>query len=492
MTGSAAYDRSKPGQWLESIRALAKATGSEPEGLHYLAHLNDEHCPTTRIAVLGACNVGKSNLVNGLLGKRLLPVSALPSQRAFTIECTDGAQPERCTFGGADRPLSDLTSLAAADSTAPPVAIRVRDRWLAERQLSIAEKTALDVPDAELMGAIHRGLREVDIVVLAIDSLMPVRRSETIVLSECTRRGLPTIVALMKTDRLPPEERGAISEYVTKHVQAYARTSSVVEIAITSNETTGVEQLKEAIDHTLADTDFRTVRFRQTVEEFLSALEPISIAAQAALEIQKKAGEDRTAEHRRRQLAADEQAALWPAIENRLQARRQELDEKIRKGLDLKRQSIAELLMHDLEGRTDIKTWWQGELPFRLSRELRAAAESLSATANRQIAADLRWLQDQLTRTFRLPQAAIDVDTNVALDGGGLSTKDLALWDTNKMRIVTRVGQAAAVVMAGRLLFTAGLSGATNRIEHPGRAGRRTGNRFGGQEGSREGAHASR
>jgi GTP-binding protein EngB required for normal cell division len=449
MTGSAAFDRARPADWPGTVRSLAKRSGTAPEGLQYLAHIDGEFRPVTTIGLVGAPNTGKSSLVNGLAGKRLVPVSALPSHHAFVIVCTDGADPEQ------------PAPAAGAAPNAPPVSIRVNDPWLAARQLSILEKAALDVPDAECADAVHRSLRGVDLVVLVMDALMPVRRSETVVLSECARRGLPTIVALMKTDRLPPEERGSISEYVKKQIQSYASTAPLVEIGTSSEGVAGIEQLKGAIDDALAAADFPAVRFRQTVEECLHVLEPISAAAVAALQMQKKTAEERSAEGRRRRLAGDEQAALWNAIANQLQSRRQALDEKIRKGLDLKRQSITEVLLNDLEGRTDIKSWWERELPFRLSRELRSAAESLSNSANRQIGADLRWLQEELTRSFRLPQAAISLDASVSLEGGDVPKKDMAVWNTNKLRVVTRLGQAATMLMAGRLVLTSGLSGAT-------------------------------
>jgi GTP-binding protein EngB required for normal cell division len=458
---TSAMNRDKTADWVRSIRTLAKQTGVESAVKEYLENQTAENTDAVHIAVLGALNTGKSNLVNTLLERRLLPVSPLASGLSFLIRPADATEKEHFVAGGAIQSLDGLASVSGADPGTARVQVFVDNPWLAARQLWLAEPEALDAPDHELNSAIQRAVRGVDFVVLTIDSLMPMRRSETVVLAECARRGLPLIVALMKTDLLSSEERQSMGEYLNKQIQDWAPGITLVEIGLAPGCATGVEQLKEEIDEILATSDFTSVRFHQDVEEFLCAVGLISTAAAAAIDIQNKTKEERAADGRRRKLAADEQGALWSGIEGQLQLRRHELDDQIRKGLDGKNLAITDVLLHDLESRTDIKAWWERELPYRLSRELRAAAESLSGMANRRIAADIQWLQSELTRCFRLPPAAIQLPANIGLEGGDFPHKDISLRDTNKMRIVARVGQAAAVIMAGRLLLTAGLSGAT-------------------------------
>jgi ribosome biogenesis GTPase A len=447
--------------WARTIRALAKQTGTELSVKEYIESQGARNNDAVHVGVVGALNAGKSNLVNSLLEKKLLPVSPMASRLSFLIRPVDGAGEEHFVISGARKSLDDLPSVSPAETGAVCIPVYINNKWLGARQMWLSEREALDVPDDELRSAVHRAIRGVDVVLLVIDSLMPMRRSETVALSECAHRGLPVIVALAKTDIHSAEERQSISEYATKQIQDYAPGTTLVEIGIAAGRADGVERLKDAIDEIIATVDFSSVRFHQMIEEFLCAVGLTSAAAAAGLDIQNKTREERASETRRRKLAVDQQALLWSGIEAQLQTRRQELDEQIRKGLTDKEAAITDGLMHDLESRTDIKAWWERDLPYRLSRELRAAAESLSGMANRRILADIQWLQTELTRCFRLPPASIQVTANVALEGGELPRRDILLRDTNKIRIVARLGQAAAVIVAGRLLLSASLGGTT-------------------------------
>ncbi|MGC4054460.1 MAG: GTPase domain-containing protein [Paludibaculum sp.] len=461
MTGSIALHEGPAADWLQALRDLARLTGAGAEHLRGLEQLPPASSPDTHLAIAGAPNTGKSSLINGLLSRRLLPVSTLPSKYTFTIASSEDGEAESYISGGVEHPLSQPPSALSPGAADNVIPVRLRDNWLAGRRLSLLETPALDAAGADLMEAVHRAVRGADIVLLLMDSSMAVRRAETVLLSECARRGLPVIVVLTKTDQLSAEEQSTLGDYVGRQVQAYAPGALVVETAVTSAASHGLDHLKQVIDDCLAAADFRAIRPRQTAEEFLHALEPIAAAAEAALTLQKSSAAERNEQKQRRRLATDEQATLWTGIENQLQLRRQQLEQRIRTELDTRRQSIADLLLHDLEGRSDVKVWWERELPFRLNRELRAAAEGLSGAANRHISADLHWLQEELARCFRLPRAAVSVEGHVALDGGDAPRKDLALWDTNRLKIVTRLGQAAALLVAGRLLLTTTLGGAT-------------------------------
>ena len=78
---------------------------------------------------------------------------------------------------------------------------------------------------------------------------------------------------------------------------------------------------------------------------------------------------------------------------------------------------------------------------------------------NKQIASDVNWLREQLAKRLEyvLPPP---VDYGVVVEASLRERSDVTLADTNVLRIVSRIGTAAAVFGAGTLLATAGIGGA--------------------------------
>jgi GTP-binding protein EngB required for normal cell division len=435
--------RSSTADWILATRSIAREADCEAVVAPLLARLAHVQRTATEILVTGATNAGKSTLINRLLGSSALPVGSLPSEAEFVVHGEPAATAATATAGPA--------------AAGQPVRVSVDCPWLRARSLRLVEKQALDVSEDQLSQAIAACVNEADVMILVIDALMPVRRPEIALLDGCERRQVPTIVALAKIDQLATDDRAAVLGYVENQVRTCAPGARF----LGAGGDDMAQQLREAIDAIVEHTDFPVVRDRQTRDMLLGILGIVAGAATTGLEAQRASDSERASALRQRRHDIESQSIRWAELERQLDARRAQIDDQLRKHLAANQQAIEELLLFDLEKQSDVKTWWQRELPFRLHRELKNLAGQMSGSVNRQIHADLRWLQDEMVRQFKLPAPPLDLDASVTIEAHALPQNDLPLQDMHRLRLLSRLGNMASVVIAGRLLLSAGWSGVT-------------------------------
>jgi hypothetical protein len=150
---------------------------------------------------------------------------------------------------------------------------------------------------------------------------------------------------------------------------------------------------------------------------------------------------------------------VWMQIEHQLNLRRDKVEEQIRSHLIANQDKTLAFLTYDLDRTNDVKAWWERDMPFRLRHELQAQAAGIAASIDRQLAADRKWLQEELHRQFKYP-LALGLEPGLALDEPGVDGRSLPLADAQKLKVVARVGTAAIVIAAGTLFATAGIGGA--------------------------------
>lgn len=84
---------------------------------------------------------------------------------------------------------------------------------------------------------------------------------------------------------------------------------------------------------------------------------------------------------------------------------------------------------------------------------------SATQFVNQELVKTMQWLQDELLKQFR---CKISLTTGVVGDkanGPIQNTNEVSIADTQKLKIVTRIGTAATVIAAGALFATSGIGG---------------------------------
>jgi GTP-binding protein EngB required for normal cell division len=449
-------------QWIITARTLAEKAGCEQAIRPILDQVVDTQRETINIAVVGGPNSGKSSRINALLGHKVLPVSGLASNCAFTIQPTGSGEGQWFTAGDTSVPLKDLASAIEANpADSKKYRVHVDSDWLSEKSIQLIEKPALDAIDEELDALIEECLRGADLVVLLIDALMPVRRSEVKFMNGCVQRKLPLIVAMSKADKVPNDERATVTAYVVKHAESYDVGIPVVDTYVTPTLTSGIDDLRQEIGQCLSKADLSAIRREEVGHVLQAAINIITVAVQASVEAQNKSQAELDREIKQRKHQIESMSLEWMKLDQAMHQKRQKLDDQIRIFLEENHNTVIEGLFYDLERNTDVKAWWQRDLPFRLHRELKSLASQLSVSINKKITDDIKWLQDELLRRLKFPLQILAEPTFSICETGQTQEdqKKLPLSDSHLFRIISRLGTAASVIMAGSFMVTAGIGG---------------------------------
>src|SRR5262245_27550337 len=99
-------DSVTPANWVLELRALARHAGWEPAIAPIVTRLREIGGTTTRLVVAGGPNAGKSSVVNALVGRTVLPVTAVTSRIRFVIDHAVQEDRDACTIRGTSRPVS--------------------------------------------------------------------------------------------------------------------------------------------------------------------------------------------------------------------------------------------------------------------------------------------------------------------------------------------------------------------------------------------------
>ncbi len=452
------FEMDRINHWMTVIRSLAKQAGCEHVIESMLSDINDTQRETINIAVVGRPNSGKSSHINAMLDRKILPISSLASDCAYTIFPSNNHEDERYVGVNNSGPLSNLASVIAADLISPKqYQIQVNSDWLRMKSIQLFEKPTLDSADEDLYKLIEECLRNVDVVILLIDAIMAVTRSEFIFMSTCIERKLPLVVVVSKLDKLSEEEREDVSTYVAKRIESLDTRIPVVNTSITPALTTGIDIFRSVLDDLISQANLSAIRWQENLHVLQSAVNIVMSVLQINVEAHAKSKAKLDIEIKQGRQLVETMNLEWTKLEQAMHQKRQEMDEKARRFLEEKQHIVLEELIYDLERNNDINVWWQRDLPFRLNRELKSLAGQLSSSMNRSIAHDIRWLQEELLRRFKFPLQVLS-EPVFSIRETEIKQNALSLSDSHLFNIISRLGSAASVVVAGTL-FTAGMSG---------------------------------
>lgn len=451
----------KMDKWLKAIRELAKSTSCEKEVSSNLSVLEKTCSDDIKIDFVGAPSSGRSSIINGLLERKILPVTARASGMDFEIQFASIDQRESFFYCGISKPLAEMQETIAFLETKKEhgdFVITVHSDWLSKKRFTLREAFPLDYSDDVLEEKIDEYLRNTDMTILVVDAFAPLRRIETAFLKECITREVPVIVALSKTDRMPEEDRNDVISYVKQNVESYSSDIPILIIQANSGpEVCGIDKLKTAIENLAEKVDFVQIRNHRIAQTLLRNMEIIQINAQVAIDTRKRTEEEKKSEIRKFEQEIDSKNVVWNQIEQSLMERRQKIEEQMRNNFEDNSDAILGKLLQELENSNDIKIWWNRDMPSHLQRELQDSALQLSSYINRQVVSDLKWVQEEITQKFNY-NFEIFIEPQITTAGNRPDQKDLSLSDNSRFGIVTKFGTIATVVIAGTIFLTSGFS----------------------------------
>lgn len=390
-----------------------------------------------RLGILGQPNTAKTTLINSLVGTSL-PVSNIPSNTNYTISVSDG---------------SDVSTDGNGFQTSH---IKINSKWLEDKKLTIKEIGCDMVPEETSMVDFCSVLSQCDCCVYLLNAQSPLSRTDLFVLKKLNEIELPAVLVLSKFDLIPLEAQTEVYDYVKTNISGF-KNLSLIELRTSIKNS--VEIIKSAIDSILNNIQVSSIR--KNFETFY-----LTIAIGKLYEVCSKHIDECTVKKNEIEILADEKLSKldeksveWLKIETGLRQRIAAISDKLREFLFNRKEDMLRRLSHDVDICGDIKLFWEKDFPYRLDEMVRSEMASGAQLVNQELIQVMQWLQNELLKQFK---CKISLTTGIVAD----RVTDLAdtqnsvsVTDTQKLKIITRIGTAATVIAAGALFATSGIGG---------------------------------
>lgn len=407
--------------------------------------------PTVDIAIVGSPNVGKSSLINQLLGRSLLPTSVLPDDAVVRIQSSEDPTREGFSVTGELtnwQTIEDFSKdmLVLADV---PVLFLLNDNWLRQHRFCLLEMPPLDVGDEAVETALMPFTLAADCLLLMTDASAPMRRNEVKLLNTCAQQNIPTVVVINKVDRLLPDEVVGMVDYVHKFTQACDANIPVISFSDrTPNTPEDIQTLRDTVVASVASFDLPEVRRQRARYVLTKMLDAITLKINTTLESPMSRAQ--SADIRERQHRVDTQNLEWQRIKQKLNARRRKVDATLTSQLQSNHASLLDGLLYELENTDDFRSWWQRDFTARLAQSMQQTAEQVTMAINQQAIADIEWLQAEAHKQFSFPLEGLE-QPNAKVNVIPTPPKSRVVSDDNMLNIVSRIGVAAATILTRAL-----------------------------------------
>ncbi len=470
----------------KDLRDLVRAAErvAEDAGLEIVAarlrdYRADRDRPGTRVAVVGDFNRGKSTLVNRLLSADVLPTGNVPLTRAFVVVRPLAAGPAVLEVRWPSGP-TEQRSLTAEDPwrglvldhepsavqvgegqdgpQEPQLLLSVPSEWLSRVEIELIDTPGLHEGRVDHLLQTQRAVALSDVVIMAISALSPLSLLERQFLEEelLTKRAPHVIVVLTRVDQLPADEA---ADFVAWFGSRIGELSSDIAVVVGPGPgpmgTENLAELRDRIKDLTHSGDVIQRRDRRLAWQIADACAAIRSAAQAARDQleQDEASRHAAVLSAKQQLGEDD--LRWNELRLGLDERRLRFIETIRESATTATSELFETLSAELHRVTDIKAWWERELPVRLRRELKNLTHALESQISATISRDLGWLDSEVARRFTMNRKLAGTRQVAPVAVGELP--DLELDDIRRRRTAIRVITAAGGIAGAALAFASGV-----------------------------------
>lgn len=391
-----------------------------------------------RLCIFGQTNSGKTSLINALLGTNL-PTSNLPSGINYTVSCSKD-----------DSEKNNVADLAHK--------VLLNNEWLEKNNIDIFEINIDVNPDEMTQVDLCKILSDSDVCIYMLSAQAALNRTDLCILKGLCEVMIPSLVVLSRTDLLSDEDYTQVFSYIKNNLRKYSNiTVFESKIGILTEVTS--EELQKSVENLLSSVNIQKSRIWFSNFYLGYALSMLFAKCQERIDecAQKQNNLEKLAEEKKGKL--NEKTTDWLKIETELRQRISDISNKLRDFLDKRKGDLLRRLAHDIDVCGDIKLFWEKDFPFRLEEMMKIEMQSATQMINQELIKTMQWLQDELLKKFhsRITLTTGIVNDSVCDPVSSSSSVDIA--DTNKLKIVTRIGTAATVIAAGALFATSGICG---------------------------------
>jgi len=330
--------------------------------------------------------------------------------------------------------------------------------WLVNRNVVIKEKHNFEGLSEYSESEKLNFFIDTDIIILVIDSLMPITKSESHFLDICKKYDIPILVFLSKLDKTSSEEKIKIIEYVNINLEkinsgiVYANKIENLELKNLG------ETIISILDNYMLNKDFSNNRMDMLNRLFLTAYSNIRETVIYKLKDIKNKIEKIELGSSKKIEYINNFDLEWRKIELILVEKRQGIEKNLRSILLQNKNKVLQKLLYDLDHTNDVKSWWEKDLKYALERETQNILFTLNQYVNTKINGEINWLQNEVDRLFNY-KISSSPRFEIIIEESPIFQKEISLSDNKKLKIVTRIGTAATVIAAGTLLMTSGIVG---------------------------------
>ena len=388
-------------------------------------------CDQTRLTVVGGSNVGKSTLINALVNTSI-EVSSLPTMKT-----------SRVTIKG----KGDKDSIES-DSD-----------WLRDKQLEIWELAEHDFGSEPKLINFGVYFAFSDICIMLLNSMSALSRSEIAELDVLDQLGIPTLLVLSKADQLNGNDYNEVEKYV---IQKTCKYNSVKVLSAEEPVHVGklADKIKLIINSLLEEanpiiTSRASISRLFVTDALVNLFEECSKRIEASEESKSKV--EKMTNEKKSKLS--DSTTIWLKLQTALTQRKNDTASKIKGALEKKKSETIRQLSHNVDMCSDVKLYWEKELPYRLEEVMRMNSQAASQLINSDVLNTISWLNIEIKRSFNKSLNSLQPITCSIEPEPFVSTENPEISDNKKMRIVARVGTAATVIAAGTMFATMGIGG---------------------------------
>lgn len=306
-----------------------------------------------------------------------------------------------------------------------------------------------------------------DAALITVSATMPLSVSERVYVEEhvFSKRVPKVAVVITKLDLIPKEERRAVVDNLIHRVKSW---QPLAEVWLANDEpevvdgidvtVKGIAGIKKAIEHWRLDPEHLLSRQRQVQTQLRQLLELIAGSLATRLELAHANKEEINAEYDRLRRAVDADALGWGDLEIEMDRRALRAGDVLSNQMFEFENSLCEKLLYQLNRTPNPREWWEKDLPFHLSTELKTIHRQLSGMLREHLLADIKWLGDQTEKQFTAQwkvSEAVGPIISKSGDTESIQPEATQIRDLNQIRTWTRLCLAGVTI--GGLVIGAGV-----------------------------------
>ena len=406
-----------------------------------------------RCGVVGGSGSGKSYVIRHLLG---YPAPLLENSFSRAIECA-------VSYSSRDYVVCEnkrlaISDLANLDSDCGTVQIFLNNDLLKNKSLTIVEIAEADKKlAADDASGMLRHLGILDACIVVIDAQMPLGKEDVQNISYLRSMNIPTFVVVTKLERLQPEDREKVTEYLRARVSDSAALTLRCPTDTTGLETILAEIRSEIENDVSVCEPLRANQCQTLISEFVKTA---TEAGEAKLNTAKEKLQKVAVLAQNKRLKLLSCLEEWDAIHTELENTADKIEQDIQKAVASREIDMLEEANTMLRRMQDCRTFWEEELSPYLDKVFRHEIDRVNTMLQRGLGTAFSKLQRQ--HKNRIDKAIIELPDFECADSRHSETRLRHienLSNLHTLQTTSRIVTGLAMLGAGTFLATVGTGG---------------------------------